>query len=382
MNTQVSGVQSTPVIAYLTLFANRSFLAAGLDLAISGTYTGAQGEPRVIHQALRVPLALACRVRPAVKSAIHKLTLETPNASEAQSLLELFSDFLYAQQSIGIDPDEVLGQTGAMALGFEFWGGEGSLGFNPSSSQPVVVSVIASKTGGRYRVQSDSFAAMSLIVRELEVRLQAKLTGGAAASNAPRQVNLAEPLVLEAFFDELRAHFSVRNEISDRLSRLNDVSHQFRMIEKRLLVRFRDRNPSPLGGLDSMLRESYAEIIKLADEIQLLQSTLRRQRESLDASISLVSTLAAIKYSLDADNAALLRYHLAAEYQENSDQGWEDTVEASVTYLLKTSLAKNAKDAVAMNPQIEAVEDVDKVIKHIMMVFDRLGRGASLASKA
>jgi Bardet-Biedl syndrome 9 protein len=321
-------------------------------------------------------------LRPAVKTATHKLTLETPNASEAQSLLELFSDFLYAQQSIGIDPDEVLGQTGAMALGFEFWGGEGSLGFNRPSSQPVVVSVIASKTGGRYRVQSDCFAAMSLIVRELEVRLQAKLTGGTAASNMPRQVTLAEPLGLDAFFEELRAHFSLRNEISDRLSRLNDVSHQFRMIEKRLLVRFRDRNPSPLGGLDSMLRESYAEIIKLADEIQSLQSTLRRQRESLDASISLVSTLAAMKYSLDADNAALLRYHLADEYQESSDQGWEDTVEASVTYLLKTSLAKNAKDAVAMNPQIEAVEDVEKVIKHIMMVFDRLGKGASLTSKA
>lgn len=376
----MSGVQSTPVIAYLTLFANRSFLATGLDIAISGTYTGAQGEPRVIHQALRVPLALACRVRPAVKNATHKLTLETPNVSEAQSLLELFSDFLYAQQSIGIDPDDVLGPSGAMALGFEFWTKEGALGFMPASSNPVVVSVIASKSGGRYRVQSDSFAAMSLIVRELEVRLQAKLSGGAATNNAPRQVTLAEPLVLEAFFDELRAHYALRTEITERLSRLNDVSHQFRMIEKRLLARFRDRNPAPLGGLDSMLRESYNEIIKLADDVQMSQSHQRRQRETLDASVSLVTALAAMKYSLDADNAALLRYHLASEYQESTEQGWEDTVEASVTYLLKTSLAKTAKDSAAMNPQMESVEDVEKVIKHIMIVFDRLGKGAVLTS--
>lgn len=32
------------------------------------------------------------------------------------------------------------------------------------------------------------------------------------------------------------------------------------MVEKRLLARFKDRTPSPLGGLDTLMRESYQVI--------------------------------------------------------------------------------------------------------------------------
>jgi hypothetical protein len=41
---------------------------------------------------------------------------------------------------------------------------------------------------------------------------------------------------------------------------------------------------------------------------------------------------------------SLLRSYLAPDIQEGADQGWEETVNAAVMYLLKTSLAKNVKD--------------------------------------
>jgi len=52
--------------------------------------------------------------------------------------------------------------------------------------------------------------------------------------------------------------------------------------------------------------------------------------------------------------------------------------DASVTYLLRTSLSKNAADA-TLNPAPLAIpKDTEKLSKHIAVVCDRLGKGAKL----
>lgn len=52
--------------------------------------------------------------------------------------------------------------------------------------------------------------------------------------------------------------------------------------------------------------------------------------------------------------------------------------DAAVTHLLRTVLAKSAKDA-AVNPSPLAIpSDTSKVKKHIALLCDRLGKGARL----
>jgi hypothetical protein len=59
-------------------------------------------------------------------------------------------------------------------------------------------------------------------------------------------------------------------------------------------------------------------------------------------------------------------------------QGWEETVDASVTHLLRTTLAKSAKDQ-TLNPQpLKLPEDTSKVKKHIALLCDKLSKGARL----
>lgn len=36
--------------------------------------------------------------------------------------------------------------------------------------------------------------------------------------------------------------------------------YQFRVVEKRLLVRFKEKNPAPLMGLDAVLQEAYRQV--------------------------------------------------------------------------------------------------------------------------
>lgn len=78
-------------------------------------------------------------------------------------------------------------------------------------------------------------------------------------------VKCTEPLPLEAYFTVIQAHFQARQRIAELNAQLNDVAHQYRMVEKRLLVRFKDRNPTPLGGLESLMRETYTKLLAISE---------------------------------------------------------------------------------------------------------------------
>ena len=66
---------------------------------------------------------------------------------------------------------------------------------------------------------------------------------------------------------------------------------------------------------------------------------------------------------------------------DNEHQGWEEAVDASLTHLLKTSLAKSVKDSSAVQQPLAMPKDTSKLKRHIQIVCDRLSKGASLSGK-
>lgn len=256
-------------------------------------YLSPNGEPRVAVHPITLPLHLACRPRAALKTGIHKITLDTDAA--AQPLTDIFDDYLYAYQDVGVDIADTLGNSASQAMGFQFWcnsffdpnngsGHSAEVGKLQNGSgvgyqQPAVVSILVSKTAGRYRVQSDSLPAMLTVLTELESRLNERISqlkdvlldtnkkpsapnrGDEAATESV--LSCADALPLDDFFGVITVHFFMRQQMHEFMSQLNDCAHQFRMIEKRLLVRFKDRNPTPLGGLDIVMKETYRRILQL-----------------------------------------------------------------------------------------------------------------------
>ena len=59
-------------------------------------------------------------------------------------------------------------------------------------------------------------------------------------------------------------------------------------------------------------------------------------------------------------------------------QGWEERIDASMTHLLRTSLAKTAKESAGVPPPLSMPPDTAKLKKHITYVCDRLSKGALL----
>lgn len=59
-------------------------------------------------------------------------------------------------------------------------------------------------------------------------------------------------------------------------------------------------------------------------------------------------------------------------------QGWEERVDAGMTHLLRTALAKTAKETTTVTAPLAMPADTSKLKKHITYVCDRLSKGAQL----
>ena len=75
----------------------------------------------------------------------------------------------------------------------------------------------------------------------------------------------AEPLPLQEFFELIDDHLRCRAELDGYSEQLALRAQQFRVVEKRLLVRLKDRNPAPMQNLELLFEGTYQQVLELAD---------------------------------------------------------------------------------------------------------------------
>nr|KAF6337809.1 Bardet-Biedl syndrome 9 [Pipistrellus kuhlii] len=248
-----------------------------------------EGIPRVIQCKFRLPLKLVCLPGQPSKIASHKLTIDTNKPPV--SLLSLFPGF--ANQS---EEEQV------NVMGFRFLGG----------SQ---VTLLASKTSQRYRIQSEQFEDLWLITNELILRLREYFEKQGSKDFA---CSFSGSMPLQEYFALIDHHFELRKNGEKLEELLSERAVQFRAIQRRLLTRFKDKTPAPLQHLDTLLDGTH-------------------------------------------------------------QQGWEETVDAAVSHLLKTCLSKSSKEqALSLGSQLSKPRDTSRLKKHITLLCDRLAKGGRL----
>lgn len=418
--TQITGAKATPTIMEVVFLANSLYLPTTLDFSITASYLTNSNEPRLAAYQATLPFSLCCRLRIPNKNAPYKVTLDTQHPP--QSLVDLFSDIVQSTHDINggnADLGDVFDSSGgAMALGFQFWcystnyqsdsvnlnrpaneSKNGKIGILGHGNETITAlqhstgSIIVSKTGGRYRIQADSYPVLSLLTSELNKRLTIKLREinsqrSESKDSGPSKFNLisfAENIPLESYFLVISNHFKLRQLIQVYVSQLNDMAHQYRMIEKRLLARYKDRTPSSLNGLDVLSHETYQNIMYLTSVIQELYRQQNLYRIEVKGMTRLVVLLCYLKFELTPYEYSLLESYFSLDtlqvqnvHNIENTQEWEEIVESTLTYLLKTVLAKNVKETAVVTTSIEILDNVDKLTKHIAMVVDRLSKGGRL----
>lgn len=355
----------TPLIIPLTFQPRASWIPDVLSVRVAAAYTTAAGEPRTAQCDIVLPLCLVCTLSPPLKHNTYKFTLDTNKPPPP--LPALFDDML---QQPGLTEDAVgrITASAANVLTFQYYNG-------------MDATILVSKSAGRYRVQSGSLQALWTVSSELVKRLshhfgKSSGEGKSGEASEPFMIAYNEPLPLADFFACIDDHFQCREALNEAHSLLNDRAHQFRLIQKRLLVRFKDRNPAPLNNLDQLLHGTYNQLIDIGHQVERVQADLIEASNRLSCATHLLLLLMRFRFGLDDNNFEVLQAHLSPVVQDTQEQGWEEMTDSAMTHLLRTTLAKSQKETATVPQPLQFPADTSKLKKHITIVCDRLAKGA------
>jgi len=350
----------TPQVIPVVVRVLNSCLCAGLNILACASYFSSNNEPRTSVCDFRLPFALVAKLIQPVKSATYKIQLDCNRPPPA--LQTLFNDML-SQPHV----PSSFGQGMQNLLSVQYVSG-------------TEATVLVSKSACRFCVQASEFASLWVLTQELSLRLSeyfAAQEQGQAVED-PFSISYQDSLPLHDYFALMDDHFTFRKHLEELRTDLADRTQQYRVIQKRLLVRFKDRNPSPLNHLDTLLALTFEQTVQLTEAIDDVERALRQVSCHLSAATELVLLLVRFRFELDDENFRVLRLHLSPEICDTVEQGWEEQVDASLIHLLRTSLARNAKDRSALPPPMKVPTDTLKLKKRITNVVDRLANGGRI----
>ncbi|DBB01695.1 TPA: Protein PTHB1, variant 2 [Trebouxia sp. C0004] len=250
----VSSTDSSAVIVRLQ--ARGSGVPSDNTLKAVATYASSSGEPRTTSTKVTLPLSLFCQLVAPQQAAVFKVTLDT-NRPPPQ-LADLFQDMV-AQAQMDLQQH---GQY-ANVMSFKYTRGP-------------VVTILVSKSAGRYRIQSDSFGAMWLIVQELCQRLRNFFSTAEsseqehAGSQEDFAITSKEAVPLEELWASIEKHCQARQAVAASQAALSDRAQQQRAVQKRLLMCFKDRQPGSLAHLELLLAETFDQLVDLGELLMLI----------------------------------------------------------------------------------------------------------------
>lgn len=91
-------------------------------------------------------------------------------------------------------------------------------------------------------------------------------------SKVPRckMVMLQEAVPLEELWASIEKHWQARQAVAASQAALSDRAQQQRAVQKRLLMRFKDRQPGSLAHLELLLAETFDQLIDLGELLMLI----------------------------------------------------------------------------------------------------------------
>uniref|UniRef100_A0A8C4WWA7 Uncharacterized protein n=1 Tax=Eptatretus burgeri TaxID=7764 RepID=A0A8C4WWA7_EPTBU len=288
-----------PISVNFTVLLKEDFAPAELDGMAIVTYSTPSGIPKVVESSFSLPLLLVCQAVLATNSTGNKITIDTNKPSV--HLGSLFEEF-------------VKGDEGELANAISFQLPDGSS-----------VTVLASKTSQRYRVQSVQFENLCLITMEL--------------------------------YQRLGNHFHKRG--------IMDFTCSF-------------TGPLPLDDYFKII-DIHFGMMELGESAEANQRSLVRARVALEAGGQLLLLLLQLSHDLTPSTTGILRAALLPMLEDSQQLGWEETVEMAVSHLLSTSLAEPNHDQPPCSmTKLTIPSETTDLKKSLRLMCERLSKSCNL----
>jgi Bardet-Biedl syndrome 9 protein len=241
------------------------------------------------------------------------------------------------------------------------------------------VLVQAAKSGAnRYRIQSDSYDSLWLVAQEFVSRLQSHF------SKQSQDVSIVykESLPMDDYRLLIDKHLELRQKTEGYKEMIEKYSVQFRAIQKRLLIKFKDKNPTSLDNMDALLEATYRQIVSLSDNYLNTYRELSLLSNSLNCMSRLFVLLMSLAFHLNKESVQVLESIMSIQVNDTSELGWEEIVNAGMANLLRNALSKSSsKDASQqVVSQLKMPNDSSRLEKQFKSLVSKFESGANLLS--
>jgi len=237
-----------------------------------------------------------------------------------------------------------------------------------------VATLLGAKTGDKLRLQGSSLPALATLADALFVRVHPSLP-----------LHTTDPVPLAEFFEVVDAHIAARKELCARNLLLEQALRMQRAVVKRLLVRYREKQPAAMDSLSLLAQQGHEDAQRLNVQCREAQENCEVLMGAVLAATTTLQCLIIWRTGCDSATSAALQTYLAAEPSSQ----WEEDTDAGITLMLRllmrkpltSSESRSAAGQVSgMGPQTLAPpENSAKLRKHLTLLVDKLAKGASVA---
>ena len=333
------------------------------DVVVNATYR-LGSELRVVSHRITLPLTTFCTpVEPDGKALPMQCTIAAQQAAAIADVLE--------QEFPGLDPGHSMVQ-------FELCDGSS-------------VTIESPEGSGAFRIAGHELGSMWLLAqavckglkahfrgKEIELKLvgnhedddATKKSGNLGALRAG-QTNM---LLMEEYFEVLDERFQRRTEVDVVCKELAAQAKQIQAIQKQLLIRFRDKTPTPLKHLDDLMVNAHERLMVLSEHAVTAKERLAAVSSRLAAATLGLLLLAKLSFKLNKDADELLEAAFGPYSVHAADQGWEERTDAALLALLKRSLTNKVQD-LNITTAFSTPADTVKLKQHVAKLCAKLGDG-------
>lgn len=374
---------------------NKEASPDSLNVSIVVTFKRRRRVRSVLHT-IRLPFYTSATLTSPSKDAKYKLTLSLKGDEDTPDLSQIFQE-MFQQKDAG-EAVSILRRIEANVVAFRFDSSKNEDESTTTSQSRCTM--LGSKSKRRIRLQSDRLDALYLVADEFVHRLRREVTyvfffmflyffeQKQSIRTYTHTHRYEDTLPLLDLFTKIDEHFQARLSVEAAKHSLDKRAKQFRVVQKRLLVRYKDRNSAPLNGLDVLMRGTYEQIVQETENVELKQSRLRVAARRLRVTLRLLLFLMKLKFKLDSKSFEILVSSFCVNHlceYETEEQGWEEVVDASLVHLLRTVLSScsssSSSSSIGMTSSLTHLEmpsNTKRLKNRIAVVADRLSKGSSL----
>ena len=366
---------SVPIDQDITFYMKTRHIPSSLSVNVCATYCySVNGVQRIAETRFELPLRLVAKAgqqtskfdqesadskgqdsKPTSQASanLKKITLETnkPCVNLTELMPELSGSYIAANGNI---------------VAAQYYG-------HPNTN----ITIQAAKSGAnRYRIQSENYESLWLIAHEFVRRLKQFFV----KQSQDVSITCQEAIPVDEFKLLIDKHLELRQLIDHYNEMLEKNCGQFRAVQKRMLTKLKDKSPSSMDSMEALLDATYRRILSISESYMNTQKELSIASHSLNNMSNLYVLLLSLAFKLNKEDREILENIMSFKLPDTADLGWEETITAAITNLIRGGLSKGKDSQSQPQIQLKLPEDSNKLEKQMKSLVSKFESGATISS--